>query len=142
MKEGFKDMEIRKATEKDLIHIVRSLQNKGIDYNTTKQAKEDLRLNRLFVAVDNEKVIGSCAVVPEEKHGYTAIKRLCIYNKKNCGKGIASQLIKYICALDYERLGATPWDNPPVIKLLEKNGFKYQYTFLEKYNFYLRENLS
>ena len=134
-------MEIRKATEKDLIHVIRGLQNKGIEYNTTIQAKEDLRLGRLIIAVDGKKVIGSCAIVPELNYGYIAIKRLCIYNKKNCGKGIATMLIKYICGLGYERLGATPWDNPPMIRLLEKQGFEYQYTF-GKYNFYLKTTLA
>ena len=131
-------MEIRKATREDLIHVVRSLQNKGIDYNTTAQAKTDILNNRLYVVVDNNKIIGSCALVEETEYNYTAIKRVCIYNKKNCGKGIASMLIKYICELGIENLGATPWNNQGMIRVFEKCGFTYQYTFLENYNFYLK----
>ena len=131
-------MEIRKATATDLVHVIRSLQNKGIDYNTTAQAKADILNNRLFVAIINGKIVGSCAIVEETAYNYTAIKRVCVYNKKNCGKGIASALVAYICGLDLGNLGATPWNNPGMIRVFEKYGFRYQYTFLENYNFYLK----
>lgn len=129
-------MEIRFATAADTIHVMRSLQNKHIDYNTPAQAKNDIALGRLIVAVDGNKIVGSIAIVPEEEYQYTAIKRMCVYNKKYRGRGIAKALMEYVCALDLGTIGATPWDNPATIHLLEKFGFKYQYTFMEHYNFY------
>jgi len=132
-------MEIRKATANDLIHIIRSLQNKDIEYNTTFHAKEDIMNNRLFVAIIDDKIVGSCAIVEETEYNYTAIKRVCVYNKKNCGKGIASALIGYICGLGIDNLGATPWNNPSMIRVFEKYGFTYQYTFMENYRFYLKK---
>ena len=43
-------MTIRKATNEDLLHVVRSLQNKKISYNSTKQAKADLAAGNLYIA--------------------------------------------------------------------------------------------
>ena len=132
-------MTIRYATHADKIHIIRSLQNKKIAYNTTVQAKTDIEKGRLLVAILDDKIVGSLAIVPEPAHNYTALKRLCIYNKKYCGKGIANQLIATASALVSGPIGATPWaSNPATIHLFEKNGFTYQYTFLENYKFYLK----
>ena len=132
-------MIIRYATTADKIHIIRSLQNKKIAYNTTAQAKEDIEKGRLLIAIINEKIVGSLAIVPEPAHRYTALKRLCVYNKKYRGRGIANELITTASALISGPVGATPWaNNPATIHLFEKNGFTYQYTFLENYKFYLK----
>lgn len=132
-------MEIRYASKKDTLSVVRSLQNKKIDYNTTKQAKEDIANNRMIVVVDNNKIVASCALVEEPTYNYTAIKRLCVFNNKNRRKGYGSALMNYVCSLGIKNLGATPWNNTGAIRLFEKFGFKYQYTFLENYNFYLKK---
>ena len=134
-------MIIRFATPSDTIHIVRSLQNKKIEYNTVEQAKNDIKQNRLLIAIIDNKIVGSIAIVPEPVYSYTALKRLCVYNKKYCGKGIANQLIATAASLTPGPVGATPWvSNPATIHLFEKNGFVYQYTFLEKYQFYLKNS--
>ena len=134
-------MIIRFATLSDTIHVVRSLQNKKIEYNTVEQAKSDIEQKRLLVAVIDNKIVGSIAIVPEPAYSYTALKRLCVYNKKYRGRGIANQLITTATNLTPGPVGATPWaNNPATIHLFEKNGFVYQYTFLEKYQFYLKNS--
>lgn len=130
-------MEIRYATQADAMRIMRALQNKKIDYNTPSQAKEDILNNRLIIAVINNKIVGQVALVPKKKFNYTGVCRICIYSKRNEGKGIASALLEYVCGLGIEDLGATPWDiNSSMCHLFEKFGFEYQYTFLEHYKFY------
>lgn len=133
-------MEIRKATAQDRISIIRSLQNKGIEYNTTAHAKEDIQKGRMFLAIENGKIVAQCCLVEEPLFHYTAIKKLCVYNKKNEGKGIAGAFVRYFATTFEGALGCTPWtDNGAMRHLLEKNGFAHQYTFLENYEFYLKK---
>lgn len=130
-------MEVRFATTADSLSIIRAIQNKHIDYNTTAQAKEDIKLGRLIVVEENGKLLGSCAIVKDECYGYTAIKRVCVYSKKSCGKGVAQALVGFVCSLGLGTLGATPWnDNPAMCHIFKKFGFEYQYTFLKYYDFY------
>jgi len=130
-------MIVRFASNKDTLSVIRSIQNKRMDYNTTAQAKQDISLGRLVVVEENGKLLGSCAIVKETKRGYTAIKRVCVYSKKSQGKGVAQALISFVCSLDLGTLGATPWnDNPAMCHIFQKFGFVYQYTFLEYYDFY------
>lgn len=71
-------MTIRYATNNDTIHIIRAIQNKHMDYNTTSQVKEDVRLGRLIVVEENGKLLGSAAIVYKAHRGYTAITRMCV----------------------------------------------------------------
>lgn len=133
-------MIIRFATEKDKLSAIRSLQKNQTNYNTVAQLKEDISLNRLIVAENNGKLLAKCALVEETSYNYMAIKRLCVFSKKSKGKGIASALIKYVISLNLGVLGATPWaDNEITRHILEKNGFEFQYTFLDNYCFYKRD---
>ena len=130
-------MEIRLATKSDYKSISMSLRNKRISYITPTQAKSDIENNRLFVMVENNKILGQCALVYEPNYSYYAIKRLVVYNKKNCGRGIAERFIKYLSDNTSSDIGCTPWsDNLAMKKLLLRNGFKYQYTFLKNYEFF------
>lgn len=130
-------MIIRYATKKDTIHVVRAIQNKKMSYNTTEDVKKDISLGRLLVAVENNKIIGSLAIVYKPHRGYYAIMRGCVYSKKNSGKGIMSALIDFALSLNLGTYGATPWgDNPAMIHIFVKRGFEYQYTFKKNYNFY------
>lgn len=131
-------MIVRYATVSDQLSIIRALQNKKMDYNTTQDAKEDIAKNRLIIAVDdNGKILGSVAIVYKEHRGYTAIMRMCVYSKKSKGKGVATALIQFVVSLNLGTLGGTPWnDNPAMIHIFVKFGFEYQYTFNEHYNFY------
>lgn len=133
-------MIIRFATEKDKLSAIRSLQKNQTNYNTVAQLKEDISLNRLIVVENNGKLLAKCALVEETSYNYMAIKRLCVFSKKSKGKGIASALIKYVISLNLGVLGATPWaDNEITRHILEKNGFKFQYMFLDNYCFYKRD---
>lgn len=132
-------MVIRTAELTDYKRIALALRNKCIDYITPKQAREDIQKRRLYVVEDNGVVIAQCALVYEPDYSYHAIKRLVIYNKKNCGRGIAQQFISYFCAMNLPTLGCTPWsDNQIMKRLLTKNGFEYQYTFLGNYEFFIK----
>lgn len=130
-------MTIRYATRQDTIRIIRAIQNKHMDYNTTADVREDVEAGRLIVAEENGKLLGSVAVFYKPHRGYHAITRMCVYSKKSRGKGVASALIDYILSLGLGTLGATPWnDNPAMVHIFEKRGFVYQYTFKKNYKFY------
>lgn len=132
-------MQIRFANENDKLSAIRSLQRNQTPFCTTAQLKEDLSLGRLIVAEENGKLLGSCAIVKEDNWDYTAIKRLIVYSKKSRGKGIADKLIKYVISLNLGVIGGTPWrDNAITRHLFEKNGFEFQYIFMENYCFYKR----
>jgi RimJ/RimL family protein N-acetyltransferase len=132
-----KAMTIRLATEKDTIRIIRAIQNKHMDYNTTADVRADVAAGRLFVAEENGKLLGSMAVFYKPHRGYYAITRGCVYSKKSRGKGVASALVDYILSLGLGTYGATPWnDNLAMCHIFEKRGFEYQYTFKENYKFY------
>ena len=132
-------MVIRTAEPADYKRIALALRNKRINYITPAQAREDIQKRRLYVVEDNGVVIAQCALVYEPDYGYHAIKRLVIYNKKNYGRGIAQRFVSYFCAMNLPALGCTPWsDNQIMKKLLAKNGFEYQYTFLENYEFFVK----
>lgn len=133
-------MTIRLATQKDYRRIARALQNKKIDYITHTHAREDIQQQRLYVIEENGCLIAQCAIVEEHEHGYHAIKRLTVYNKKNCGRGIAELFIQFFCGMSFDAIGCTPWtDNATMKKLLVRNGFVYQYTFLGNYEFFLKK---
>lgn len=130
-------MTIRQATEKDTIRIIRAIQNKRMDYNTPADVREDVAAGRLFVAEENNKLLGSVAVFYKPHRGYHAITRMCVYSKKSRGKGVASALVDYVLSLGLGEYGATPWnDNPTMCHIFEKRGFEYQYTFNTFYKFY------
>lgn len=132
-------MFIRPANTSDYKSIAMSLRNKGIDYITPTHAREDINNHRLYVMEEDGRIIAQCALVLEPLHHYYAIKRLVIYNRKNCGRGIAQRFVSYFVAMDLPALGCTPWtDNKVMRRLLVKNGFTHQYTFLNNYEFYLR----
>lgn len=131
-------MYIRLATEKDIPYITHALAPKKIDYIKPSQVREDIKANRLYVIDLNGKPIAQCALVEETNHHYTAMKRMVIYNKTTKVKGVADSFIAYFSQLN-RPIGATPWaENTKIKYILTKNGFKYQYTFLEKYEFFLK----
>lgn len=130
-------MTIRYATAADLKSITCALRNKKIHYNTPAQAREDVRQNRLFVIENNGALIAQCALVFDNTRQGYYMKRLCIYNSKRACKGIAQMFIDFFFSLGVPSLAATPWDdNKAMIHILEKNGFEFQYRFLENYLYY------
>jgi RimJ/RimL family protein N-acetyltransferase len=130
-------VEIRKANHSDYIKIVRSIQNKNISYITPTHVREDIQHNRLFVGYENGKVVGILSLVWDSEYNYFAMKRLCITNKKNQGKGLAQELLTHVSETVNGKVGCTPWsDNAPMRHTLEKLGFTLEYRFSEKWCFY------
>ena len=130
---------IRQATQTDYIHIVRAIQNKHISFITPAHIKEDIKNNRQYVLAENNHIIGIISLVYDPIYKYYAIKRLCILNKKNNGKGYGKMLLSYLATLPLNNIGCTPWiDNYKMKHLLETLGFKLQYIFDEKWCFYLK----
>ena len=130
-------MEIRLATSADYKRIATALHNKGIDYITPAHARTDIDKAQLYVLTEGNVLIAQCALVYEPAYQYHAIKRLVVYNKRHCGRGVAQQFLTFFCAMNLPALGCTPWtENLRMQNLLQKNGFEYQYTFLHNYQFY------
>ncbi len=134
-------MEIRGAINADYIKIVRAIQNKGIEYITPAHVKEDISLGRQFVMMDNNKVVAILSLVYDAEYGYFAMKRLCVTNKQNRGKGYAQMMLKHVSAQANGKVGCTPWiDNGAMRHTLEKLGFSLEYVFAEKWCFYSKNN--
>ena len=133
-------MEIRRAVNADYIKIVRAIQNKHIDYITPAHVREDIALGRQFVMIDNEKVIAILSLVYDADYGYFAMKRLCVTNKKNKGKGYAQMMLSAVSGQASGKVGCTPWaDNGAMRHTLEKLGFSLEYIFSEKWCFYSKK---
>ena len=134
-------MELRKATRKDLMKVCRAIGYKtNLPYIRVEDTFSDFLHERMYVVAEGEKVFATVSLVPEPDYGYTAIKRLCILNKKNQGKGIARFALHEIQKVVKGRIGSTPWvDNTPVRHLFETEGFVLQYVFNEKWCFYMKE---
>ena len=133
-------MELRKATPRDYRWIMNAVCRKHLDYCTTQHIMSDFGLDRLYAVVDGDKVLATVSLVYDSEYQYTAIKRLCILNKKNRGKGIARFALSAIQKEVKGRIGATPWwDNEPMRHILESQGFIFKYTFNYKWCFYMKE---
>lgn len=133
-------MELRKANRYDFIKVNNAVARKNITFCQTYHIYSDYNKEQLYVVAEGSKVFATISLVKEPSYGYTAIKRLCILNKKNQGKGIARFAIREIQRLVKGRIGATPWeDNIPVRHLFESEGFVLQYVFNEKWCFYMKE---
>ena len=148
-------MIIRFAEKKDIDRIMQiiadareSIGRLGIDqwqygYPTRDIVKEDIMLERSFVVIENDEI---CATFALMLHGeptykkiycgawisdgeYLALHRIAIESSYK-GKGIAEQIVKFICNFADERgyLSVrvdTHQGNIPMRKMLEKNGFEY-----------------
>jgi len=133
-------MELRKANELDFARIHSAVCRKNLSYCKHYHIAEDWYKDRLYAVVDGDRVLATLSLVEEPEYGYTAIKRLCILNKKNCGKGIARFALRSVQGLVSGRIGATPWeDNIAMRKLLESEGFELVYKFCENWCFYAKE---
>jgi RimJ/RimL family protein N-acetyltransferase len=135
-------MKIRLATLSDYQWIVRVMGRKKIPYLTSSHVKDDYNWCRLYAVVDSkDRVLATFSLVADDKYDYIAIKRLCVLNQKNRGKGIARfaihEILKY---LHNCKVGVTPWeDNYAVRHILEAEGFKMEYKFMGHWCFYSKE---
>ena len=131
---------IRKANNNDYIRIVRVIQNKHINYITPAHVKEDIKNNRMFVMIIDEKIVAILSMVFDNDYKYYAMKRLCVLNKKNRGKGYARELLQFVSLQARGKVGCTPWiDNNAMRHILESMGFKLEYIFDECWCFYSKE---
>lgn len=128
---------IRKATNKDIKSLTRHLQNKNIDYLTLDHMRNDIANNSMYVLEINNVLIACCSIV-ETEFAWLGVKRFCIFNKKNNGKGYCEQMLKELTN-DNQTYCITPWsDNQPMKHIVEKVGFEYKYTFNKKWLCYLK----
>ena len=134
-------MELRKASGMDWVRVFNAMCHKDeIPFCTPTQVLYDFQAEREYVVVENDKILATVSLVEEPQYGYTAIKRLCILNKKNQGKGIARFALHEIQKEVKGRIGATPWDdNSKMCHLLESEGFKMEYKFMKHWCFYVKE---
>lgn len=133
-------MELRKANLNETQKLAQVVGRKHLDYITTHHLIWDYNHSQLYVVVENNKVLAIVSLVPEPNFKYTAIKRLCILNKKNQGKGIARFALHEVQKMVSGKIGATPWeDNGAVRHILEKEGFTLQYVFNERWCFYAKD---
>lgn len=122
---GGDNMTVQFATVGDTLSIVRSFQNKQTDYMTTSHIKDDILNCRLIVCKEDNKIVGFLALEDKPEHGYTGIRRACVPNKKNRGRGIMNELVRFAVQQSTAYpLGATPWTtNPAIIHVLGKEWF-------------------
>ena len=133
-------MELRKATVTDWARVFNALCKKDIPFCTPAQVFYDFQNGREYVVVEDNKVLATLSIVEEPTYGYMAIKRMCVLNKKNQGKGIARFAIHEIQNIVHGRIGGTPWtDNAVARHLFESEGFHLEYIFDEKWCFYVKE---
>jgi len=133
-------MELVRASAKDWIKVNNAVCRKHLEFCTPAHISSDFEQERLYVVKEGEKVLASVSVVEEPEFEYTAIKRMCILNKKNYGKGIARFATHEIQKLMHGKIGATPWeDNYTVRHILEAEGFKLEYQFNGHWCFYSKE---
>lgn len=134
-------MRIRVANQKDVIKIRNAVRRKNLPYCTPCQIADDFVNGRLYCVYEGDKVLGTFSLVYDEQWEYVAIKRLCVLNKKNHGKGIARFAVHEILRYLHNcKVGATPWeDNTAVRRILEAEGFKMEYKFMEHWCFYSKE---
>ena len=132
-------MKIRLATQTDVYKIRNAVRRKNLLYCTPYQIADDFTNKRLYCVYEGDKVLATLSLVEEPEYGYTAVKRLCILNKKNQGKGIARFALHEIQKVVNGRIGATPWmDNGAVRHILEMEGFVLQYVFNERWCYYAK----
>ena len=133
-------MRIRLATQTDTYKIRNAVHRKNLLYCTPYQIADDFTNKRLYCVYEGDKVLATLSLVEEPEYGYTAVKRLCILNKKNQGKGIARFALHEIQRMVSGRIGATPWeDNTAVRHILEAEGFKMEYKFMGHWCCYSKE---
>ena len=133
-------MELRKATTMDWVRVFNALCRKDIPFCTPTQVFIDFQNEREYVVAEGDKVLATISIVEEPEYGYTALKRMCILNKKNQGKGIARFALQEVQKVVHGRIGGTPWiDNAKARHLFETEGFHLEYIFNEKWCFYVKE---
>ena len=130
---------IRQATQNDYIRLLRSIQNKkeSKSYINREYLQSDIANHNCYIKEENGQILAMISLIFDNHYQSHYLKRLIIPNKKNRGKNISEEMIRYFQDNFQYSLSITPWENNiPMRKIIEKLGFKFQYKFLEKYMLY------
>lgn len=148
------NIQFRKTTQQDIPQIWEILQkaiqrrkedgsNQWQDgYPNPEVIKNDMEKEAGFVLIDDEKVIGYCAVFINDEPAYADIEGKWLTNddfvvfhrvavaEEYLGKGLAKEMMKFIeeFALDnsiYSVKADTNFDNLAMMKSFEKAGYTY-----------------
>ena len=88
---------IRKATQHDFATLVKMAQHIKIDYITPQHIQNDIFSKNLYVVIDkNNNIVAFGARVFDAHFQEYCIKRICVPNAHNRGKGYAQEIIKYL----------------------------------------------
>jgi len=124
---------IREATQHDFAILVKMAQHIKIDYITPQHIQNDIFSKNLYVVVDkNNNIVAFGARVFDAHFQEYCIKRVCVPNARNRGKGYAQEIIKYLTVTRDRTfpLICTPWlDNYAMRHMLEDIGFKLHHVF-------------
>lgn len=130
---------IKLATYQDYKRVVQSL-NSGskLDYITSTQARQDFEQASLYIVESNQKIVAIFSLIYDADRQIDYLKRLKVLNKKNLGLGLGTMIVEYVSQLN-QKIAVTPWiDNKRMRNLLERNGFKMEYIFNEKWCYYTK----
>lgn len=111
-------------------------------YPNPEAVQEDIEKGSGFVLADDEEVLGYCAVSISDEPSYDNITGkwltsgdYVVYHRvaisdKHLGKGLAKEMLKHIEAFAQNNhipsvRADTNFDNPIMLKLLEKQGYEY-----------------
>lgn len=131
------ELEFRKATLDDYLRIMFKLRRWDISFVSDYLITSDFNAGRLYVVGSKHVPFATISLVPEPDWGYTAMKRLVVFKP---GQGIGRFAIQSAQLEVKGKIGATPWDdNNCMCHLLESEGFRMEYKFMEKWCFYSKE---
>lgn len=130
---------IKLATYQDYKRVVQSLNNGSkLDYITSTQARQDFEQASLYIVESNQKIVAIFSLIYDADRQIDYLKRLKVLNKKNLGLGFGTMIVEYVSQLN-QKIAVTPWvDNKRMRNLLERNGFKMEYIFNEKWCYYTK----
>lgn len=132
---------IRRASMNDYLRIAISINrvSKNSPYINKELLYQDIKNNSCFVYEKCGKIVSIGSIVFDPKYQMDYIKRVCVMNQKNKGKGIAKEMIKYLQSQS-NKIAVTPWkDNLKMIAILEEFGFERKYEFQENFVLYQKE---
>lgn len=123
----------------ELPYIKSQLKALNLPFATPAHAENDFADPhiQLYAIRENNEPIAICSTLYDADFQYHALKRMVILNPNNRGRGYAKALTARMVARIPHPCGCTPWiTNTHCHKMLASLGFKYQYTFNEKWTFW------
>ena len=126
---------IRKANIHDYTKLYIMIRQEKIPYITADKVYKDIANKECYIIENNGAIKAICSLVSCPSYHNYAIKRLCVFDKK---QGYGSQLINYLANKRANLpIICTPWeDNIVMRKILEHNNFKLKYIFNYKWCMY------